>query len=51
METILFGYDLNSQKSYADLIGAIKELGPWWWHHLDSTWLVKTSRRTWSRLT
>lgn len=42
MATILIGYDLNAQKNYAELIEAIKQLGPWW-HHLDSMWLVKTS--------
>jgi hypothetical protein len=42
LNTILVGYDLVSPgKDYTDLITAIKGLGPWW-HHLDSTWLVKT---------
>lgn len=42
MATLLIGYDLNKAKNYPDLIEAIKSLGAWW-HHLDSTWLVKTS--------
>lgn len=44
MSTKLIGYDLNSPgQNYSDLIEAIKELGAWW-HHLDSTWLVKTDK-------
>lgn len=44
MATLLVGYDLNkSGKNYDDLIKAIKEEGAWW-HHLDSTWLVKSSK-------
>lgn len=43
MGTLLIGYDLNKNDAdYAELIDAIKELGSAWWHHLDSTWLVKT---------
>jgi len=42
MATILIGYDLNKQKNYASLIEAIKGLGSTWWHHLDSTWIIKT---------
>ncbi|BFN29512.1 hypothetical protein PSCT_01142 [Pseudomonas sp. SCT] len=42
MASFLIGYDLNQpQQKYADLIAAIKELGAWW-HHLDSTWIVKS---------
>lgn len=41
--TLLIGYDLNKAKDYPALHDAIKTLGPWW-HHLDSTWLVKASR-------
>jgi CRISPR associated protein Cas2 len=34
-------YDLNSPgRDYTTLINAIKEYGTWW-HHLDSTWLIK----------
>lgn len=43
MNTILIGYDLNKKgQDYDDLIEKIKSLGAWW-HHLDSTWIVKTS--------
>ncbi|MGN7157879.1 hypothetical protein ACTHRK_17495 [Dietzia cercidiphylli] len=43
MATKLIAYDLNSPgQKYDDLIDAIKGLGAWW-HHLDSTWLVRTS--------
>jgi len=43
MANILIGYDLNKTgKDYASLIKAIKALGLYWWHCLDSTWIVKT---------
>lgn len=42
MSTLLIGYDLNNQKNYDGLYGAIKSLGTWW-HYLDSTWLVVTT--------
>lgn len=43
LSTFIVGYDLNkADADYADLIETIKSLGPWW-HHLDSTWLVKSS--------
>ncbi len=43
MNTILVGYDLNKPgKDYATLIARLKSYGTWW-HHLDSTWLLKTS--------
>ncbi|MFF8326083.1 hypothetical protein ACH49M_12680 [Rhodococcus qingshengii] len=46
MATKLIAYDLNSPgQKYDDLIAAIKDLGAWW-HHLDSTWLVKTTLTT-----
>eukprot|EP01133_Synstelium_polycarpum_P023115 gene23115-27715_t len=46
MATKLIAYDLNSPgQKYDDLIAAIKDLGAWW-HHLDSTWLVKTTLST-----
>jgi hypothetical protein len=42
--TILIAYDLNTPgQDYADLIEKIKSIGTWW-HHLDSTWIVKTSQ-------
>jgi len=41
--TVLVGYDLNRPgQDYTSLFEAIKSLGAWW-HHLDSTWLIKTS--------
>jgi hypothetical protein len=43
MTTLLIGYDLNSPgQNYEALIDRIKSHGAWW-HHLDSTWLVRTS--------
>jgi len=44
MSTFLIGYDLDKpgEKDYTDLIAAIKILGAWW-HHLDSTWIVKSA--------
>jgi hypothetical protein len=45
MSTVLIGYDLNKPaQDYPDLIDSIKNLGSAWWHHLDSTWLVKTEK-------
>jgi hypothetical protein len=44
MNIILIGYDLNNPgQNYDSLIKAIKSYGTWW-HHLDSTWIVKTSK-------
>jgi len=46
-ETYLIGYDLNRPRKdadYPELIDAIKDLGPWWWHHLGSTWIVKSDK-------
>jgi hypothetical protein len=43
MKTYLIGYDLNkSGQNYTDLIEKIKTIGNWW-HHLDSTWIVKSN--------
>lgn len=45
MATLLVAYDLNAPgQRYAELTEHLKALGTWW-HHLDSTWLVKTSLR------
>jgi CRISPR-associated endonuclease Cas2 len=39
----LVTYDLNKPKQdYENLFSALKKTGTWW-HHLDSTWLVKSS--------
>lgn len=44
MSTLMIGYDLNRPgQNYSELIAHIKTLGTWW-HHLDSTWLIVTSR-------
>jgi hypothetical protein len=44
MAVLLVGYDLNSPgQDYGELIEHLKSVGAWW-HHLDSTWLLKTSR-------
>ena len=44
MSTLLVGYDLNKLgKDYDGLIAALKAEATWW-HHLDSTWLVKTTK-------
>lgn len=42
MRTLLVGYDLNRPgQNYTGLIEALKAV-PLWWHHLDSTWLLRT---------
>ncbi|HEY8722252.1 MAG TPA: hypothetical protein VIL92_00160 [Gaiellaceae bacterium] len=44
MNTLLVGYDLNKPaQNYAGLIEALKSHGTWW-HHLDSTWFIRTTR-------
>lgn len=41
MKTLLVGYDLNSPgQNYSDLIERLERFR--YWHHLDSTWLVRT---------
>jgi hypothetical protein len=43
-KSILIGYDLNRPgQNYDELFEAIKAQGAWW-HHLDSTWIVKSSK-------
>lgn len=43
MKTYLIGYDLNKlDKDYEGLINKIKDIVSYWWHHLDSTWIVKS---------
>lgn len=43
MKTYLIGYDLNKKgQDYEKLKEKIKELANGYWHHLDSTWLIKT---------
>lgn len=42
MRTLLVGYDLNHPgQNYIALIQELESCGAWW-HHLDSTWLVRT---------
>jgi hypothetical protein len=46
MNTYMVGYDLNRPRGaddYPKLISAIKGY-PTWWHHLDSTWMIKTDQ-------
>jgi hypothetical protein len=46
MGTILIAYDIHPSAGDAceRVADAIRSLGEWW-HHLESTWLVKTDRR------
>ena len=45
MATMLIAYDLRKPgQDYDQLYEVIKGLGGAWWHHLDSTWLLKTSK-------
>ena len=42
MNTYLVGYDLDKPgQDYADLIARLEGFGTWW-HHLDSTWIIKS---------
>jgi hypothetical protein len=44
MKTYLIGYDLNKEgQNYEGLVEKIKETFGTWWHHLDSTWIVKSN--------
>jgi hypothetical protein len=43
MPTLLIGYDLNKPgQNYEPLWDKLKSYGTWW-HHLDSTWLIRTN--------
>ena len=43
MGALLITYDLNKPgKDYDALYDKIKGLGSYWWHYLDSTWIVDT---------
>jgi len=45
MATLMIVYDLSRPgQDYSKLHEAIKNVGTNWWHHLDSTWLVKASK-------
>lgn len=44
MNTLMVGYDLNRPgQNYDALIEQLKSFSSWW-HHLDSTWLIKTAK-------
>ena len=45
MATVLIAYDIHPQEgeAYDDLTKAIQSLGAWW-HHLETTWIVKCAR-------
>lgn len=44
LNSYLIGYDLNkSGQNYSRLIEKIKEIANGYWHHLDSTWIIKHS--------
>lgn len=44
LNSYLIGYDLNkSGQDYSLLIEKIKEIANGYWHHLDSTWIIKHS--------
>ncbi|MEK6384088.1 MAG: CRISPR-associated protein Cas2 [Paraburkholderia tropica] len=46
MATFIVGYDLTNKDGhdYANLIDALKTSFSNWWHHLDSTWVIVTSK-------
>lgn len=45
MKTYMVGYDLNKPgKNYEPLWKALRENFSNWWHHLDSTWVIKTNQ-------
>lgn len=47
MPAHMISYDLSRPgQEYSDLYQAIKDLAPAWWHHLESTWIVITSKGT-----
>jgi hypothetical protein len=42
MRSVLVSYDLNKpRQNYGGLISQLKTYHKWW-HHLDSTWLLRT---------
>lgn len=44
MKTYIIGYDLNKTgQDYNALTDKIKITFTIWWHHLDSTWIVKSN--------
>lgn len=46
MKTYIVGYDLNKPgQHYTDLIKTLEGFGTYW-HHLDSTWIIKSDLTT-----
>lgn len=44
MSILLITYALNNQyRDYAPFFDAIKSNCNYWWHYLDTTWIVSTS--------
>lgn len=42
MNTLLVGYDLHKpRQEYEAVWDVLRAMGTWW-HHLDSTWIVRT---------
>lgn len=47
LSTKFIGYDLNTPgQDYSSLIKEIKALANGHWHHLDSTWFIRTEKST-----
>jgi hypothetical protein len=46
MTIYMIGYDLHPKngETYGELISALKTVGTTWWHCLDSTWLIISSK-------
>jgi hypothetical protein len=42
MALYVVGYDLKEGQDYEPLIDRLKQFENWW-HHLDSTWVIKSS--------
>lgn len=42
MAFYVVGYDLQEGQDYEPLIERLKQFETWW-HHLDSTWVIKSS--------
>ena len=43
MRTLLIAYSGLQKADYATLAAAIEGSGKYWWHHLDSVWIVKST--------
>ena len=42
MSILLVTYDLNKPNQDYETLYEILKSAPSWWHHLDSTWLIRT---------